>query len=315
MDVAVIKLHKTDPPVTTFQLILVRMAITFICCMIYMHLAKIPDPLLGPKGVRLWLLMRGIGGFIGLFGIYFSLQYLSLSDATVLTFLSPTTTTVAGAIFLKEKFIIRQAVAGLVSLVGVVLIARPTFIFGDSAHSHEPNGTTPSERLLAVGVSLVGVLGATLAYISIRSIGKRAHTMHIMVYFALQCVVGSTIGMIVTKTPVVIPTQIEWLSLLFMIGVFGFAAQIFLTLGFQREAVGRGTLALYTQIIFASFLEYIVFHTTPSRLSIFGILLIMGSAIYIALTKKPNSPELNSISQPDDEELGRSLLSPNSDTP
>uniref|UniRef100_A0A8H8CGW3 EamA domain-containing protein n=1 Tax=Psilocybe cubensis TaxID=181762 RepID=A0A8H8CGW3_PSICU len=203
----------------------------------------------------------------------------------------------------------------VVSLVGVVLIARPTFIFGDSAHSHEPNGTTPSERLLAVGVSLVGVLGATLAYISIRSIGKRAHTMHIMVYFALQCVVGSTIGMIVTKTPVVIPTQIEWLSLLFMIGVFGFAAQIFLTLGFQREAVGRGTLALYTQIIFASFLEYIVFHTTPSRLSIFGILLIMGSAIYIALTKKPNSPELNSISQPDDEELGRSLLSPNSDTP
>ncbi|PPQ67786.1 hypothetical protein CVT25_009090 [Psilocybe cyanescens] len=288
MDVAVIKLHKTDPPVTTLQ--------SFAW-----YIAKIPDPVLGPKGVRLWLLSRGVGGFIGLFGIYFALQYLSLSDATVLTFLSPTCTAIAGSIFLGEVFVVRQAVAGLVSLVGVVLIARPTAIFGDSTHSHEPDGATAAERLLAVGVSLIGVLGATLACgfsganveeiylidlytdISIRAIGNRAHALHIMVYFSMQSVVVSTIGMIVTKTELVIPTRIDWLALLLMIGTFGFTAQIFLTMGLQRETAGRGTLALYTQIIFASFLEFLFFHTTPSRLSIVGIFMIVGSAIYIAV--------------------------------
>ena len=36
--------------------------------------------------------------FLGVFGVYYSLQYLSLSDATVLTFLAP------GAFFLGENF-------------------------------------------------------------------------------------------------------------------------------------------------------------------------------------------------------------------
>ena len=72
-----------------------------------MFAAKIPDPFLGPKGVRMLLLTRGFSGlvlrhilsnianitiparsFFGLFGIYYSLQYLSLSDATVLTYVS-----------------------------------------------------------------------------------------------------------------------------------------------------------------------------------------------------------------------------------
>lgn len=32
--------------------------------------------------------------------------------------------------------------------------------------------------------------------------------------------------MIVTKTPLVVPTRLEWLGMLFMIGIFGFFAQV-----------------------------------------------------------------------------------------
>jgi hypothetical protein len=54
--------------------------------------------------------------FFGLFGIYYSLQYLSLSDATVLTFLAPLCTAVAGALILKETFKLGEAVAGRASI-------------------------------------------------------------------------------------------------------------------------------------------------------------------------------------------------------
>jgi hypothetical protein len=50
--------------------------------------------------------------FFGLFGIYYSLRYLSLSDATVLTFLAPLCTAISGALFLKENFRLTQALAG-----------------------------------------------------------------------------------------------------------------------------------------------------------------------------------------------------------
>lgn len=50
--------------------------------------------------------------FVGLSGLYYSLQYLSLSDASVLTYLVPFTTGATGALLLHESFTIKEAVAG-----------------------------------------------------------------------------------------------------------------------------------------------------------------------------------------------------------
>jgi len=101
-----------------------------------------------------------------------------------------------------------------------------------------------------------------------------------------MAIVASVVGMIMTKTPVIIPTRIDWLALLLLIGIFGFIAQLLLTLALQRETAGRSSLAIYTQIVFAIILEKIVFNTVPSGLSIIGIVLILFSAIFVALTKE-----------------------------
>lgn len=53
-----------------------------------------------------------ISRFFGLFGMYYSLQYLSLSDATVLSFLVPMCTAIMGALILKESFSGKEALAG-----------------------------------------------------------------------------------------------------------------------------------------------------------------------------------------------------------
>jgi drug/metabolite transporter (DMT)-like permease len=44
--------------------------------------------------------------------MYFSLQYLSLSDAVVLRFLAPILTGFSGAIFLKESLSLKGILAG-----------------------------------------------------------------------------------------------------------------------------------------------------------------------------------------------------------
>ncbi|KAF9441674.1 hypothetical protein P691DRAFT_683172 [Macrolepiota fuliginosa MF-IS2] len=295
MNLAVKKLNSIDPPVSALELIVVRMGITYICSITYMLSTGVPDSFTGPKGVRLLLVFRGFSGFFGLFGIYFSLQYLSLSDATVLTFLSPLCTAAAGALFLSEKFTRREAFAGLLSLAGVILIARPPFIFGtattevsdvsleEGAPDVSIGEAGPEQRLIAVGVALIGVLGATGAYISLRAIGKRAHPLHSLVSFSTQCVVVATIGMVVTKTPFIVPTQLDWLAMLIMIGIFGFVAQVLLTMGLARETAGRSSMAIYTQIVFATILERIFFHTVPALLSVFGTLVIISCALYVAV--------------------------------
>ncbi|KAI0631699.1 DUF6-domain-containing protein [Trametes polyzona] len=328
MNVFVKKLNSLDRPVPAFELIFVRMAITWICCITYMFIVKVPDPILGPKGVRLLLVARGFFGFFGLFGVYYSLQYLSLSDATVLTFLAPMCTAVTGAVLLHEPLSWREALAGLASLLGVVLIARPDFLFGKHNNTapsidigtvvevvrrgiSDTTAVTPSERVRAVGVALLGVLGATGAYTTIRAVGKRAHPLHNLVSFSSQCVIVATIAMIVMQTPVVIPMRWEWLLMLLLIGLFGFVAQVLLTMGLQRETAGRGTMAVYIQIIFATIFERVFFHSSPSLLSLIGTVIILTSAIYVALIKAKTQKDTHTsaIATSDDPSVEEGLLS------
>jgi drug/metabolite transporter (DMT)-like permease len=245
-----------DPPIHPLEIIFVRMFITWLGAVSYLHYNKVPDYFLGPKGIRLLLILRGVVGFFGLFGVYYSLQYLDLSDATVLTFLAPILTGYFGRIFLKEPFLRTELYAGLVSLVGVVLIALPQSLFGDMSST---GGATGPQRLAAVGVALLGVLGAAAAYISIRAIGNKAHPLISVSMFSLYATLVSTIGLIVLKQSFTFPKTFagwtEWL----VIGISGFAAQLLLTSGLQRERAGRGVSMVYLQMVFAfGFERYLI---------------------------------------------------------
>ncbi|KAJ8456284.1 hypothetical protein ONZ45_g18783 [Pleurotus djamor] len=326
MNVAVKKLNSLDPPVPALELVVVRMVMTYVLCMTYMLSRGVPDPWIGPKGVRALLVFRGVTGFFGLFGLYYSLQYLSLSDAVVLTFLSPLTTAISGTLILGESFSRKQAFAGLCSLFGVVLIARPAFIFGSSASSVNSD-VDPTQRLIAVGVALLGVVGATGAYTTLRAIGKRAHPLHSMTSFSAQCVIVASTGLAVTKTAIVVPTKLEWMALLLLIGLCGFIAQTLLTMGLQRETASRGSLGIYTQIVFAGILERIFFHTAPSLLSAIGTIIIITCALYVVVSllldisssssyapahkltreNKPQNKEI-SLERSDDADLEEGLL-------
>ncbi|KAI0704155.1 hypothetical protein C8Q76DRAFT_801904 [Earliella scabrosa] len=307
MNIGVKKLNSLDPPVSATELILVRMGITWLCCVTYMYSMKVSDPILGPKGIRLLLVQRGFFGFFGIFGVYYSLQYLSVTDATVLQFLSPMFTAIAGALFLHESFSWREGFAGLTSLIGVVLIARPAFIFRHADNHASERIVTPTQRLVAVGVALLGALAAAGAYTTIRHIGKRAHALHNLVAYSTLCVIVTTITMIAMRMPVVVPTQWDWLLMLLFIGFAGFGGQVLLTLGLQRETAGRGTIAVYGQIVFATTFERIFFHTTPPLLSVIGTVIIIGSALYVAFTKK-QQPQPRRAATSDDPAVEEGLL-------
>jgi drug/metabolite transporter (DMT)-like permease len=237
-----------DPPIHPLEIIFMRMSITWLGALSYLHYNKVPDYLIGPKEVRLLLVVRGVFGFFGLFGIYYSLQYLDLSDAAVLTFLAPILTGYFARIFLKELFLRTELFAGLISLFGVIMIARPQSLFGTS---EIPGQATGLQRLAAVGVALLGVIGAAGAYISIRAIGNRAHPLISVSLFSLYATIVSAVAIIVLEIPFRFPrTFLGWFEWA-IIGVSGFIAQFLLTAGLQRERAGRGTTMVYLQMVFA----------------------------------------------------------------
>jgi hypothetical protein len=143
-----------------------------------------------------------------------------------------------------------EQIAAYVSLFGVVLIARPVSLFAALSRSGDPvppasgdedldflnkttaspdrlaadyDSVTPTQRATAVGIAMLGVLGAAGAYTTIRWIGKRAHPLISVNYFATWCTIVSLVAMFAMPgVGFLLPRYLkDWCYLIFL-GICGF---------------------------------------------------------------------------------------------
>ncbi|KAF2845761.1 hypothetical protein T440DRAFT_459688 [Plenodomus tracheiphilus IPT5] len=289
-----------------FQILFARMSITVVCSSYYMWYTKTEHFPFGMREVRSLLVARGLLGFFGVFGMYYSLLYLPLADATVITFLAPSLACWACSYLIAEPFTRMEQIAAYISLFGVILIARPFSFFASISHptndtapatnttTPSPNRlaadydtVTPTQRATAVGLAMLGVVGAAGAYTTIRWIGKRAHPLISVNYFATWCTLVSIIAMLTLPgVGFLLPRYFkDWCYLIFL-GICGFVMQFLLAAGLQYEKSSRATNMVYMQMLFALTFDKLVWGTTPGTLSIIGSSLILGSAIYVAMNKE-----------------------------
>lgn len=276
-------------PIKPLQILLVRMGMTYVGTLIYMYMNRktIDNVPFGAPSMRKWLVLRGFTGFFGVFGMYFSLMYLTISDAVLITFLTPTVTVIMAWIVLRERFTKMEAIGSIVSLCGVILIVRPSFLFGtpsaplDSAESEDTR-----DRLTATIVALIGVLGASAVYIIIRFIGNKAHAIMSVSYFSLIVTIISFVGILVIPSmKFQVPKNLKQWLLFTNLGFCGFIFQLLLTLGIQKERAGRGSLMSYTQLIYAIFWDVSLWHHWPNLWSWLGMLIIGGTTILVVKFK------------------------------
>ncbi|KAH9876054.1 hypothetical protein J1614_003933, partial [Plenodomus biglobosus] len=297
-----------------FHILFARMSITVILSSYYMWYKKTEHFPFGMREVRSLLVARGLLGFFGVFGMYYSLLYLPLADATVITFLAPSLACWACSYLIAEPFTRMEQIAAYISLFGVILIARPFSFFASisqpnpnpnsdpiptpAANSTTPasspdrlaadyDAVTPLQRATAVGIAMLGVVGAAGAYTTIRWIGKRAHPLISVNYFAMWCTIVSSVAMLtVPGVGFLLPRYFkDWCYLVFL-GICGFVMQFLLAAGLQYEKSSRATNMVYMQMLFALTFDKLVWGTTPGTLSIIGSSLILGSAIYVAMNKE-----------------------------
>jgi drug/metabolite transporter (DMT)-like permease len=224
----------------------------------------------------------------------------------VFRFLVPLVTAYACSIFLSQPFTRKELIAGLVALLGVVIIAHPPWLFGqvsDTITPKKPSGidhVTPTQRFIAIVISILGVAGASGAYTMIRVIGNRAHALISVNYFALLATVSSAIGLVVIPgIGFVAPTTARDWTLLILMGVFGFVLQFLLTAGLQLDKSSKATSMLYAQIIFALAFDFGIWGVIPGAWSLFGGAIVIASTLWSALQK--NNVAVNKTIEPDEE--------------
>jgi drug/metabolite transporter (DMT)-like permease len=222
------------------------------------------------RGARpMMLMLRGLLGFTALSCQYYAVVHLPLADATVLQYTNPVWTALLAIWLLDERMRPLDALLVLGSLVGVLVIARPTFLFGSAAGRLD---------LFAVGIGLVGATMSAAAYVMVRKLSRTEHPLTIIYYFTLVTVPAAIPGTIATA---LWPTAREWLLLL-GIGIMAQGGQVYLTRGLQLEPAGRATAAGYTQIVFAAAWGALFYREIPDAWVVAGAAIILGSTLLLA---------------------------------
>ncbi|KAJ4386737.1 hypothetical protein N0V93_009635 [Gnomoniopsis smithogilvyi] len=266
------------------QVLLIRMLITGIGCSLYLWLKGVPEFPLGPRDVRPILLLRAFGGILGAGGMYYSIVYLTLSQATALNFLAP-----MGAMMLSKytdhgNFSFTDRVGTAVALAGVVLVTQPDGIF--RPHEAGSLGPKPDNFAKAKGLAsgAVGVLGTTIALTTIRRIGSRAHALIVVNYFAWVIVLVAT-TLVVIELPSWPQTIKAWV-LLSVVGVFGGLMEFLLTLGISGDRSSAATVMIYSQVLWALIIDRIVWHVQLNIWTFAGIGGVVGSLVLVSLAKE-----------------------------
>lgn len=221
-----VKYFISETDISIPSLILVRQFITVTGCVVTLRYLEEPYPIFGPPELRRLLLARGTFGFGALVCTYQSFQGLSVSDTTAIQFLTPSVLVISGYLFLREEPTRRELAAGVFCLCGVLLVSRPPFIFGDIEQEIEKphgrvnhpidddsDGTMTITRAAGVTWAFLSVIGGAVACeqfsfhigigdmcggpeadaadLIIRVIGRRAHALHSMIYFAGICCIAT----------------------------------------------------------------------------------------------------------------------------
>ena len=232
-----------------------------------------------PKGKICILVVRSICGTVSLMSHFIAFRYLPLVDASVIIFSVPVFVAIFARIFLKEPCGIFHCVVISITLSGVILICRPSYLF-------ENDGTITiyeKRHMWGAVAACSGVLFASFVYVALRIL-KTIHYSVILVNF-------STIAIIVTGSITAyigafdIPESFEDRCWIVGLGVLSFMGQFFLTKALQLEHAGPVSIFRTCDVVFAFIWQLSFFHVSPTLVSCIGAFLVTTCVLLTGFRK------------------------------
>lgn len=238
------------------------------------------------------LIFMSLSGFLNIVFIYLALEKIPISDALVITFTSPVFTAVLSFLVLKEKCHWMDALCGIISFVGVIIVARPTFIFGKKAHKQvmfrENISRSHRELIYLIGASyaLLGGVSLAIYFVMTRKFANSNQNIVNMFYPSLAGSVVSPVIMLAVGEEIVIPQTSKTVFIILSVGFFSTIGLGMLTLSLTLEDATNVALVRNLDLVYAYLLQYFVMGIRPSVWSIAGGLVIISATSVLALRRQ-----------------------------
>ncbi|WP_347455515.1 DMT family transporter [Acinetobacter thermotolerans] len=223
-------------------------------------------PLLLSKGIgffkteKLWMhTWRSVVGLMAMYGFFYAIAHLKLSNAMVSTYSSPIFIPFIAWLFLKEKITKLMLLAAGIGFIGVLCVTKPDA------------GLFNIMSVIGLSASFL----AAMAFVTVRALTNTEPPERIVFYF---CFIGTLVS--------VIPMFWHWrpynmneLMYLVAAGVLANISQIFMSNAYKLAPAGQIGPVNYVAIIFAGFWGYLFWKEIPDMFSLIGLALIFSAIL------------------------------------
>lgn len=212
------------------------------------------------KTEKLWMhTWRSVVGLIAMYGFFYAIANLKLSNAMVFTYSSPIFIPLIAWLFLKEKMTASMLLAAIVGLFGVLFVAKP-----DAGMFNQ--------------LSLIGLTAsflAAMAFVTVRALTATEPPERIVFYF---CFFGTLISMI-PMFWLWRPYTLKELAFLIGAGLLANISQIVMSNAYKLAPAGQIGPVNYVAIIFAGIWGYLMWQEVPDLYSLVGFAFILIAII------------------------------------
>lgn len=198
---------------------------------------------------------RALVGLAAMYGFFYAIAHLKLSNAMVFTYSSPVFIPLVAWLFLKEKITPLMLMVAAVGLLGVLLVAKPT------------EGLLNHLSLIGLSSSLL----AAMAFVTVRSMSDTEPPDRIVFYF---CLIATGVA--------ALPMPWLWrsyssqeLMLLCGAGVLATLSQLSLSTAYRYAEAAQIGPANYLAIVFAGIWAALLWGEYPDHTSLIGMTLIL----------------------------------------
>ncbi|MCR5253309.1 MAG: DMT family transporter [Treponema sp.] len=214
-----------------------------------------------PKGALIFLFIRATAGSIGIFGNFYAIDRLVLSDASILNKMSPFFAILFSIFLMKEKVRLVPMLAIIGAFLGAMLVVKPSFNF---------------TQTLPTLAGFIGGMGAGLAYACVRKLSSlKCNGKVIVLFFSVYSCLLSLPHMIMHWEPL---TTYQ-LTFLILAGVWAACGQFAITAAYFHAPAREISIYDYSQIIFSASFGFFVFGMIPDWMSLTGYAVIISMAV------------------------------------
>lgn len=219
-------------------------------------------PALGARGLRTSHLpnhlLRGVLGLLNMYCLFYAIGRLRLADAILLNYSTPLLMPLVERFWLGEPLPRRLWAPIGVGFLGIALVLKPGLgVFQPAA-----------------AVALAAAVFGSTAQVGVRRLTATEPPTRIVFYFAIvSTVLSAPPAALVWTTP---PTAL-W-GILIAMGVLATLGQMTLTRAYAQAPAAQVGPFIYTSVVFAALLDWLLLGSAPDALSLAGAALVAAAA-------------------------------------